>query len=70
MIKLFGVALASAVVIDAFIVRLVIVPSAMSIFGNANWWLPKRLDKIPLTVHIEPGEDEIVDDEPEPAAVR
>ena len=70
MIKLFGVALASAVVIDAFIVRLVIVPSAMSIFGNANWWLPKWLDKILPTVHIEPGEDEIVDDEPEPAAVR
>ena len=64
MIKLFGVALASAVLIDAFIVRLVIVPSAMSLFGRANWWLPKWLDRILPTVHIEPGEDEITDDEP------
>jgi len=39
-IKLFGVALASAVIIDAFIVRLVLVPSVMSMFGRANWWLP------------------------------
>lgn len=68
MIKLFGVALASAVLIDAFIVRLIIVPSAMSIFGKANWWLPKWLDRILPTVHIEPGEDEITDDEPEPVA--
>ncbi len=65
MIKLFGVALASAVLIDAFIVRLIIVPSAMSLFGKANWWLPGWLDRILPTVHIEPGEDEITDDEPE-----
>ena len=42
-IKLFGVALASAVLIDAFIVRLVLVPSVMSMLGRANWWLPKWL---------------------------
>ena len=66
MIKLFGVALASAVIIDAFIVRLVIVPSAMFIFGRANWWIPRWLDRILPTVHVEPGEDEITDDEPEP----
>ena len=40
-IKLFGVALASAVLIDAFVVRLVLVPSLMSMFGRANWWLPQ-----------------------------
>ena len=44
-IKLFGVALASAVIIDAFIVRLVLVPSVMSMFGRANWWLPGWLGK-------------------------
>ena len=42
-VKLFGVALASAVLIDAFIVRLVLVPSVMSMLGRANWWLPKWL---------------------------
>ncbi|MFZ9986681.1 MAG: MMPL family transporter, partial [Candidatus Nanopelagicales bacterium] len=44
-IKLFGVALASAVLIDAFIVRLVLVPSVMSMFGRANWWLPGWLER-------------------------
>ena len=64
-IKLFGVALASAVIIDAFIVRLVVVPSAMLLFGKANWWMPAWLDRILPTVHVEPGEDEITDDVPE-----
>jgi RND superfamily putative drug exporter len=62
-IKLFGVALASAVLIDAFIVRLILVPSLMSMFGKANWWLPAWLDRLLPKVHIEPAEDEITDDE-------
>lgn len=66
-IKLFGLALASAVIIDAFVVRLVLVPSLMTLLGRANWWLPGWLDRILPKVSIEPGEDEITDDEPEPA---
>jgi RND superfamily putative drug exporter len=62
-IKLFGIALASAVIIDAFIVRLVLVPSVMSMLGNANWWLPGWLDRILPKVHIESADDEIADDE-------
>jgi putative drug exporter of the RND superfamily len=61
-IKLFGVALSSAVLIDAFIVRLILVPSIMSMLGKANWWLPGWLDRILPAIKIEPGEDEIVDD--------
>ena len=64
MIKLFGVSLASAVLIDAFIIRLIFIPSIMSILGKANWWLPGWLDRILPKVQIEPGEDEITDDEP------
>ena len=45
-IKLFGVALASAVIIDAFLVRLILVPSLMTLLGRANWWLPKWLNKV------------------------
>ena len=44
-IKLFGIALSTAVLFDAFIVRLIIVPSLMFTFNKANWWLPKFLDK-------------------------
>lgn len=68
-IKLFGVALASAVLVDAFVVRLVLVPSLMSILGRANWWLPGWLGRILPTVTIEPGEDEVEDDD-EPVPVK
>lgn len=68
-IKLFGIALASAVLIDAFVVRLVLVPSVMSILGNANWWLPGWLDRILPKVQIESGADEVADDEQVPAPV-
>jgi len=67
-IKLFGLALASAVLIDAFIVRLVLVPSLMTMLGKANWWLPGWLDKILPTINVEGPEDEITDDD-EPGAV-
>jgi RND superfamily putative drug exporter len=52
-IKLFGVALAAAVFIDAFIVRLVLVPSVMSLFGRANWWLPRWLDRVLPRIRLE-----------------
>ncbi|MCX6433323.1 MAG: MMPL family transporter [Actinobacteria bacterium] len=52
-IKLFGVALASAVLIDAFIVRLVLVPSLMSLFGRANWWMPRWLGRFLPNIRLE-----------------
>ncbi|MFM9134892.1 MAG: MMPL family transporter, partial [bacterium] len=52
-IKLFGVALASAVLIDALVVRLVLVPSLMSMLGRANWWLPRWLDRILPRISVE-----------------
>jgi RND superfamily putative drug exporter len=52
-IKLFGVSLAAAVLIDAFIVRLVLVPSAMTLFGRANWWIPRWLGRILPTITLE-----------------
>ncbi len=52
-IKLFGVALAASVIIDAFIVRLVLVPSLMTLLGKANWWLPKWLDKALPKITLE-----------------
>ncbi len=65
-IKLFGVGLATAVLVDAFIIRLVLVPSLISWIGPATWWLPKWLGFLP-EVHMEAegSDDEIVDDDPE-----
>jgi RND superfamily putative drug exporter len=56
-IKLFGVALSSAVLLDAFVVRLVLVPSFMAILGKSNWWLPSWLDRVLPHVSVESEED-------------
>ena len=55
-IKLFGLALATAVLFDAFIVRLIIVPSLMFSFGKANWWLPTWLGRILPEIKVEAEE--------------
>jgi len=52
----FGIGLGGAVLIDAFIIRTVLVPSLMHFFGKANWWLPTWLDKIIPNVALEAGE--------------
>jgi RND superfamily putative drug exporter len=73
-IKLFGVALSTAVLLDAFVVRLVLVPSLMAILGKANWWLPGWLDRLLPHVSVESDEDieagasEIEDIEPDQPA--
>ena len=52
-IKLFGIGFASAIFIDATLIRLVIVPSTMELLGDANWWLPKWLDRILPHLDVE-----------------
>ncbi|MCW2493785.1 MAG: hypothetical protein JWN47_3149 [Frankiales bacterium] len=57
-IKLFGIGLASAVFLDAFVVRTILVPSLMHLIGHANWFFPKWLDRITPQVSIEAAESE------------
>ena len=45
-IKLFGMGLAVAIFVDATLVRMVLVPATMELLGEANWWLPKWLDRL------------------------
>lgn len=59
-IKIFGVGLASAVLIDATVVRMILVPSLMELFGDANWWLPRWLDRLLPSLHIEAAEEPTV----------
>jgi RND superfamily putative drug exporter len=56
-VKLFGVGLSMAVLIDATIVRLLLVPATMELLGDRNWWLPKWLARILPRVHIEAPAD-------------
>ncbi len=52
-LKLMGLGLASAILVDATVVRMVLVPATMELLGNANWWLPKWLDRLVPRVSIE-----------------
>ncbi|HEY1619813.1 MAG TPA: MMPL family transporter [Streptosporangiaceae bacterium] len=53
-VKQIGLGLAVAVLVDATVVRLVLVPAVMELLGNANWWLPSWLGRI-LPRDPEPG---------------
>src|SRR4051794_36798448 len=55
-IKLFGLGLASAVFIDAVIIRSALVPAIMQLLGRRAWWLPAWLDRACPTLHVEPAE--------------
>jgi len=46
LVKMMGLGLATAIALDATIVRLVLVPATMTLLGNANWWLPGWLDRL------------------------
>jgi len=54
-VKMYGLGLAVAVFIDATLVRLVLVPATMELLGDANWWLPRFLDRILPHIRIEEG---------------
>lgn len=56
-IKQFGVGLATAIFVDATIVRLFLVPSTMELLGKANWWMPKWLDRLLPHVNVEGPSD-------------
>ncbi|MEU6180592.1 MMPL family transporter [Streptomyces coeruleorubidus] len=55
-IAMFGIALAAAVALDAFVLRTLLVPALMHMLGGANWWLPRWLDKRLPRISIEPPE--------------
>jgi len=48
-----GVTLAVAVLLDATVVRLMLVPSLMGLLGDRNWWLPSWLDRVLPRVRFE-----------------
>ena len=54
-IKEFGIGLASAVFIDAFVLRTILVPALMHLFGSTNWWIPNWLEKRLPRLSVEPA---------------
>lgn len=52
--KQIGLGFAVAILVDAFVIRTVLVPAAMHVLGRANWWLPHWLDRRLPRLHVEP----------------
>ncbi|MGH9223676.1 MAG: MMPL family transporter [Acidimicrobiales bacterium] len=52
-VKLMGTGLATAILLDATIVRLLLVPATMELLGDRNWWLPRWLDRSLPNVDVE-----------------
>ena len=60
-LKMLGLGLATAVLVDATLVRMVLVPATMALLGKANWWLPGWLDRsLPRLVGESPATVESV----------
>jgi RND superfamily putative drug exporter len=73
-IKVFGLGLAVAVLLDATLVRMALVPATMELLGDRNWWLPRWLDRVLPRLDVEggpaapePRPAEEPTEEPEPA---
>jgi RND superfamily putative drug exporter len=59
-VKMIGLGLATAILIDATVVRMVLVPAAMALMGRANWWLPSWLDRRLPHISLESGPERVI----------
>ena len=53
-LKLVGIGLATAIFVDATIVRMILVPAVMQLLGNRNWWVPRWLERLLPRLDLEP----------------
>jgi putative drug exporter of the RND superfamily len=58
-LKLFGIGLASAIFLDATLVRMVLVPAVMQLLDARNWWIPNWLERILPRIDVERGAPEV-----------
>jgi putative drug exporter of the RND superfamily len=56
-LKALGLGLATAILVDATIIRMVLVPATMQLMGRSAWWLPGWLDRLLPQFHIEAPDD-------------
>ena len=66
-IKMLAIGMAVAVLVDASVVRMVLVPAVMSILGPHAWWLPRWLDKVVPDLELEGAVEPVEEREPETA---
>jgi RND superfamily putative drug exporter len=56
--KSFGIGMSAAILVDATIVRMLLVPAVMRLLGTGNWWLPRQLDRRMPHLHVEGRPDD------------
>jgi RND superfamily putative drug exporter len=66
-VKLMGTGLASAILLDATIVRMLLVPATMELLGDRNWWLPRWLDRVLPNIDVEGHAEPLPEDTSAPA---
>jgi len=66
-VKLMGIGLATAVLLDATVVRMLLVPATMELLGDRNWWIPRWLDRILPRIAVEGHEVPVDASAEEPA---
>ena len=57
-LKVIGIGMAAAILIDATVVRMLLVPAVMHLLGSRNWWLPAWLERLAPQVHVEGHSDQ------------
>jgi RND superfamily putative drug exporter len=62
-VKLMGLGLATAILLDATIVRMLLVPATMELLGDRNWWLPRWLDRILPNIDVEGHIEDVSSDD-------
>jgi len=69
--KMMGTGLSVAILFDATIVRMMLVPATMELLGDKNWWLPRWLDRLLPNIDVEGSADAAatLDDDRQPALV-
>jgi RND superfamily putative drug exporter len=63
-LKLFGIGLASAIFLDATLVRMVLVPAVMQLLGARNWWIPNWLERTLPRIEVDRGAPDVAEGRP------
>jgi RND superfamily putative drug exporter len=64
-LKMMGTGLATAILLDATVVRMLLVPATMELLGDKNWWLPRWLDRLLPNIDVEGRTDALTGDDDE-----
>jgi putative drug exporter of the RND superfamily len=63
-LKVIGIGMASAIFIDATVVRMLLVPAVMHLLGRRNWWMPRSVERFVPQLHVEGNPEQHLPSQP------